>query len=225
MLQNLKQLETQLTFAKNLYDRQKNLWDQGIGTEVQYLTAKNNVDNLEKQISVLKEQWNTSNVYADVSGIVETVNIRVGETFTGSPAAGITIVNPTNLKVVVDVPENYLSKVKKGLPVVIAVNDIEKEFNSSISFVSELINANSRGFTAEAKIPSDKNLKPNQLASVRIRDYSTSNTIVIPITTIQTDDKGKYVYVLALENGRKVVRKKQVVAGEVYGEKIHFSRA
>ena len=222
MLQNLKQLETQLSFAKNLYERQKNLWDQGIGTEVQYLTAKNNVDNLEKQISVTKEQWNTSNVYSEVSGVVETVNIRVGENFTGLPTSGITIVNPSNLKVVVDVPENYLSKVKKGVPVVINVGDIDKEFKSSISFVSELINANSRGFTAEAKIPADNNLKPNQLATVKVKDYSASNAIIIPITTLQTDDKGKYVYVLATENGKKVARKKQVTAGEVYGERIEI---
>ena len=224
MLQNLKQLETQLSFAKNLYERQKNLWDQGIGTEVQYLTAKNNVDNLEKQISVLKEQWNTSNVYSEVSGVVETVNIRVGENFTGLPTNGITIVNPSNLKVVVDVPENYLSKVKKGVPVVIHVGDIDKEFNSSISFVSELINANSRGFTAEAKIPADKNLKPNQLATVKVKDYSAQNAIIIPIITLQTDDKGKYVYVLATENGKKVARKKPVTAGEVYGEKIEIKQ-
>ena len=114
--QNMKQLETQTAFAKNIYERQKNLWNEGIGTEVQFLTAKNNVDNLEKQMDLLKEQMNTTRVYSEVSGVVETVNIRVGETFTGNPLAGITIVNPSNLKAAVDVPENYASRIRKGMP-------------------------------------------------------------------------------------------------------------
>ena len=81
MLQNLKQMETQLDYLKDIYNRQKNLWDQKIGTEVQLITAKNNVDNLERQIAATKEQWNYSNVYAEVSGVVEIVNIHVGEYF------------------------------------------------------------------------------------------------------------------------------------------------
>jgi membrane fusion protein, multidrug efflux system len=220
MLQNLKQLETQLAFAQNIYTRQKNLWDQQIGTEVQYLTAKNNVENIEKQIASLKEQWNTSNVYSEVSGIVETVSIHPGETFSGMPTATITIVNQGSLKAVVDVPENYLEKVKKGTPVLIEIPDINRKFNSNISLVSQLINANSRGFMAEAKIPASANLKPNQIALVKIQDYSKPNAMVIPMTTLQTDEKGKYVFVLEMENGKKIARKKQVNIGEVYGDQI-----
>ncbi len=128
--QNLKQLETQLSFAKNIYQRQKNLWDDGIGTEVQYLTARNNVDNLEKQMSLVREQLSFTRVTAEVSGIVETVNIRVGETFTGNPAAGITIVNPSALKATVDIPENYISKIRRGMPVVVNIPDINQNFNN-----------------------------------------------------------------------------------------------
>jgi membrane fusion protein, multidrug efflux system len=220
--QNMKQLETQLAFAKDLYSRQKNLWDQGIGTEVQYLTAKNNVENLEKQIDVTQEQWNTSNVYSNVSGVVEKVDIRVGETFTGNPAASITIVNRGGLKASVDVPENYLARVKKGAPVVVEIPDINKKFNSTISLISQIIDPRSRGFTAEAKVPDDPALLPNLLATVKIRDYTASNVIVIPITTLQTDEKGKYVYVMVVENGKKLARKKAIVAGEVYGEQIEI---
>ncbi len=222
MQQNLKQLETQLAFAKNLFERQKNLWDQGIGTEVQYLTAKNNVENLEKQIDVTKEQWSTSNVYSNVSGVVEAVNIREGEMFMGNPAASITIVNRGSLKATVDVPENYLARVKKGALVIVEIPDINKKFNSSITLISQLIDPNSRGFTAEAKVPDDPSLKPNLLATVKIRDYAASNVIVIPLTTLQTDEKGKYVYVMATENGKKIARKRPVVAGEVYGEHIEI---
>ncbi len=224
MLQNLHQLETQLDYAKDLYNRQKNLWDQGIGTEVQFITAKNNVTNLEKQISVLKEQWNTSSVYAEVSGIAETVNIHTGEFFNGAPTATITIVSNSDLKAVVDVPENYLSRVKQGAQVVVEIPEVNKKFNTTISLIGQVINANSRGFMAEAKIPGSANIKPNQLALVKIQDYAVANTIVIPLTSLQSDDKGKYVYVQAEENGKKVAKKKVVTPGEVYGDNIEIKQ-
>jgi len=222
--QTLKQQEVQLNYLKDLYNRQKNLWDQGIGTEVQFITAKNNVEGLEKQIAITKEQLATSNVYAEVSGVAETVTIHVGEFFTGSPTAAISIVGTADMKAVVDVPENYLTRIKKGAAVVVEIPEINKKFNTTISLISQTINANSRGFTAEAKIPGDANIKPNQLALVRIQDYEAPNVIVVPLTALQTDDKGKYVYVQADENGKKIARKKVVVPGEVYGDNIEIKQ-
>lgn len=218
--QNIKQVESQLAFAKNIFTRQENLWKDGIGTEVQYLSAKNNVESLDKQLGLVKEQFSTTNVYAEVSGIVETVNIRVGETFVGSPMAGITIVNPSALKAVVDVPENYVSKVHRGLPVLISVPDINETFNSSINLVSETINVNSRSFVAESKVPSKSTIKPNQVAVVKILDHAAKNAIVIPVETIQSDEKGKYVFVMSNENGKAIARKRSIQIGEFYDELI-----
>ena len=222
MLQNLKQLETDLAFAKDLYQRQQNLWDQKIGTEVQLITAKNNVDKLERQIAVLKEQWNQTSVYSEVSGIVETVNIHAGEMFGEGMSGTISIVNPDNLKAVVEVPENYLTSVRKGTPVLVEVPDINKQFESSISLVSQLISSNSRAFSAEAKVPSYHDLKPNQVALIKIRDYAATNAIVVPMTTLQTDETGKFVYVSVKENGKMIARKKNVTVGAVYGEEIEI---
>jgi membrane fusion protein, multidrug efflux system len=220
--QNIKQLESQLSFAKNIYERQKNLWNDGIGTEVQYLTAKNNVEGLEKQMAIVNEQSSTSRVYSEVTGIVETVNIRPGELFTGSPLAGITIVNPSALKATVDVPENYVSKISKGMPVVVDVPDLGKSFNTQVSLISETINNNSRSFIAESRLPASPLLKPNQLAVVRILDHQSKNALVVPVETIQTDDKGKYVFVLKEENGKQVARKKPVSIGEFYDAQIEI---
>ncbi len=214
--QNLKQLSTQLDFARNIYQRQKNLWEQGIGTEVQYLTSKNNVDALEKQIAVLKEQLSTSNVYAEVSGIADEVNIRVGETFTGNPAMGIKIVNTSRLKAVVDIPENYLSRVSKGTKVLVQVPDLAKKYDAVITLIGQSINPNSRGFMAEARIPYDGQLKPFQVALVKIQDYSAPNAIAVPVNLVQTDDKGKYVFIVEKSGDKTVARKKQVVLGESY---------
>jgi RND family efflux transporter MFP subunit len=221
--QNIKQVESQLSFAKNIFERQENLWKEGIGTEVQYLSAKNNVESLDKQLDLVKEQLSTTSVYAQVSGIVEDVNIRVGETFMGSPMASITIVNPSAMKAVVDVPENYVSKIRKGMPVVINVPDLNQSFNSSISLISETINVTSRSFVAESKIGGNGNLKPNQIAIVKILDHEAKNAIVIPVETVQSDEKGKYVYVATQEGNKTVARKRVITIGEFYDELIEVN--
>jgi len=220
----LDQLQTQLNFAKDIYQRQQNLWKESIGTEVQLITAKNNVDNLERQISIVKEQQSYSNVTADIEGVLDDVNIRVGEFFTGMTAAGpqIKIVNTHDLKVTAQIPENYLEKVKVGSHILITLPDVNKTVDAVVSVSGKLIDANSRSFYVEAKVPADKDLRPNQIALVKIQDYSSPNAIAIPVNTLQTDDKGKFVMVALKENGRTIAHKKVVTIGELYGEKIEI---
>jgi len=226
-------IKTQLNFAKNIYQRQKNLWDQGIGTEVQLITAKTNVESLEnqlvaanEQVKVAIEQLNTANVYSDVSGIADRVNIRIGETFVGATQMGgqIVIINKNTLKVKVNVPENYLTRLRTGTPVLINIPDAQKvNIPSSISLISQSIDANLRGFMAEAKIPSDGSLKPNQTAIMRIKDYSATNAIVISINMVQTDENGKYVFtMLKSSNGKTTAHKVPVIIGEVYGDNVEI---
>jgi RND family efflux transporter MFP subunit len=226
-------IKTQLGFAKNIYQRQRNLWEQGIGTEVQLITAKTNVESLENQIvaaneqvKIAVEQLSTANVYSDVSGVADKVNIRIGETFVGATAMGgqIVIVNKSVLKAIVNVPENYLTRLHTGTPVLINIPDAGKvNIPSSISLISQSIDANSRGFMAEAKIPSDGSLKPNQTAIMRIKDYSIASTIVIPINMVQTDEMGKYVFILVKSsNGKATAHKVPVVIGEVYGDNVEI---
>jgi membrane fusion protein, multidrug efflux system len=224
--QSLETIKTQLSFAKDLATRQGNLWKQGIGTEVQLLSAKNNVETLEKQlkgaeanIKTIEEQQSASNVYADVDGIADEVNVRVGEMFVGSMAgmAQIKIVNTNSLKVVTDVPENYASKVKTGSKVVVTLADLNKTYNTNISLSGKVINPNNRSFLAEAKLPYDGVLRPNQLAQVKIEDYNAANAIAIAVNTVQTDEKGKYVFVAVKEGDKLIAKKKQITIGEVYG--------
>ncbi len=226
--QGLETIKTQLAFAKDIYQRRQNLWKENIGSEVELITAKNNVQSLENQlrateenVQVVAEQLNTANVYSDVNGFVDELNIRVGETFTGAGANGpqIKIVNTSTLKVVADIPENYLGSVGKGSTVIINVTDVNKTYKSTINFAGASINSNTRGFTVEAKVPSDGVLKPNMLATVRILDYTAPKAVTIPINVVQSDEAGKYVYVMAGENGRQVARKKIVVVGQIYGDK------
>jgi membrane fusion protein, multidrug efflux system len=221
MLQQVSALKTQLAYAENIYNRQKNLWDQGIGTEVQLITAKNNVDALNKQIATVNETWKTSFVYAPVSGIADEVNIKTGETFTGG--SQIKIVNNNSLKMVTEVPENYVSRVKKGDQVEVVVPETGKPaFKSTISVIGASINQTTRSFITEAKLPADPFLKPNQLATLKILDYKAKAALVVPVNIVQTDEKGKYVYVVAKEGNKNVARKKAVTVGEVYDGNIEI---
>jgi membrane fusion protein, multidrug efflux system len=217
-------IRTQLSLAKSLYERQKNLWEKGIGTEVQLLTAKTNVTALENQLSqvaeqvkLAQEQMNTANVYSDVNGVADVVNIRVGETFTGIGATGpqISIVNRSSLKVVGNIPENYLGTVGRGTAVVVTMPDSRKTFNTTLSFIGAAINPNSRGFVVEAKLPSDPSLNPNQTALLKIRDYSSANSIAIPLKTLQNDEKGKFVMIALPEKGKLFARKRPVTVGMI----------
>lgn len=219
-LKQLQQLKTQLAYAEDVYRRQKNLWDQGIGTEIQLKTAENNVNNLKDQINTTTAAWDMTNVRSEVTGYVETMNLRVGEMLGNTPQPQIVIVNSSTLKAVTDIPENYLGKIHKGMPVSIKLPDVNLEFSSSISLMNQTIGLNNRAVTTESKIPYNPNVRINQVAQVRIKDYANPKAIVIPLTVLQTDENGKYVYVMATENGKKIAKKKVVQVGEIYGNNI-----
>jgi len=219
-LKQLQQLKTQLAYAEDVYRRQKNLWDQGIGTEIQLKTAENNVNNLKDQINTTTAGWEMTNVRSEVTGYVETMNLRAGEMLGNTALPQIVIVNSSTLKAVTDIPENYLGKIHKGMPVNIKLPDANLEFNSSISLMNQTIGLNNRSVTTESKIPYNPNVRINQVAQVRIKDYANPHAIVIPLTVLQTDENGKYVYVMVTENGKKVAKKKVVQVGEIYGNNI-----
>jgi RND family efflux transporter MFP subunit len=218
--QNIQTAKLAVANAENVYQRYKNLRDQDIGTEVQLIAYKNALEQARGGLAVLQEQIALTNVYAPVSGIAEQVNIKVGETFSGAPPFNIQIVNTADLKVVTDIPETYVSRVKKGTPVLITIPALNRKYNSTVTLISQSIGNTSRGFTIECKLPADANLKANQVATVQIQDYSSPTAIAIPISTIQTDENGKFVLVAKREKGRMIARKKAVGIGELYGDQI-----
>jgi RND family efflux transporter MFP subunit len=219
LLEQLAQARQQLAFAQNLYERRKNLWADKIGTEVELITAKNQVDMAQKQVDLVNQQIEQTKVYADISGVADAVNIRLGEFFNGNNQ--IRIVNTENLKAVAQVPENYLSKVDVGSNVRVVIPELSnKTFLTKISVTGKLIDPNNRGFYVEAKLPYEKDLYPNQTALVRIEDYSARNAITVPVNTLQNDEKGKYVMIAVNEGNRLVARKKPVAIGQTYGDEV-----
>jgi len=230
--QNVESVRSQLTLARDLYNRQNNLWQQGIGTEVQLLSAKTNMETLENQLQAAQaqvraaqEQLDATNVVADVAGIADEVNIKPGEMFTGATGDGkpqIRIVNTSQLKAVVEVPEAYAAKVKEGAPVQVIISDLGRTLgnNLKISRAARLINPSTRAFLVEVPVPYDPAIRPNQLAQIRIQDYEAKNTIVIPVNTVQTDEDGKYVFLAVKEGDRVVARKRTIQIGELNGAMI-----
>ncbi len=215
------QAQTQVKYAKDIYDRRNNLWKENIGTEVDLTTAKNSLDQAQHQLDQANEQLSFSKVYADISGVADEVTIHIGETFP-STTGYIKIVNTSDLKVTAQVPENYLNRVKVGGNVKIVFPDLNDSLNSKINVASKVIDPNSRTFYIEAKLPVNSSYKPNQLAFVRIMDYAASNTFTIPVNTLQTDEQGKYVLVAVSENGKLYARKKHVEIGEMYNNQLEI---
>ncbi|GAB4093009.1 efflux RND transporter periplasmic adaptor subunit [Flaviaesturariibacter terrae] len=215
------QAEAQLAVARDLYNRQQKLWKEDIGTEVQLIQARSQVTNAERQIATLREAANLSNVYAETSGVADEVTVHAGEMFAANPVGPhIKIVNNSSLKVTANIPENYLSRVKQGTPVLIYLPDINRTINSTIALISQSINADTRGFVVEAHVPADPALKPNQVVQVKIQDYNNANVVTIPLNVVQSDEQGKYVYVLAKEGAKTLARRRAINVGESYGERI-----
>ena len=162
-------------------------------------------------------------VTAPSSGVADIVNVRVGESFMGVTQQGpqIRIVNTGDLKIVAAVPENYLGKVGVGSKLHIELPEQNNRvINAVVNVSQKVIDPNTRSFNIEAKIPSDASLKPNQVAKVKILDYASSNVISVPVNVIQSDEKGKYVYVLEKKGAQTVAAKKYVITGETYTDKV-----
>lgn len=222
--QQIAPLQVQLAAAEDTYKRTKNLFDQGVGTYQNVLNAQTQVETLRKNIGVIQRQAALMTVTAPMSGVAETVNVRVGETFTGVSAAGpqISIVNTGNLKITALVPENYLGRVGVGTALQVEFPGTDKKLTTKVNVAGKIIDPTSRSFQIEAPVPADPALKPNQIAVVKIRDYAAGNAITVPLNVLQNDEQGKYVMVAAKEGAKTVARKRRVVVGELYGDRLEI---
>lgn len=218
---NIEEVETSLDLAKTVYERQKNLWDKNIGTEIQYLEAKNNKESLEKRLSTLKTQLSDYQVKAPFTGNVDKLMIREGEMAQpGMPL--ITMVGTSNMYVEVDVPEAYIGDFSKGDQVELTFPSRNTTVQSTIKSVGEVINPQNRTFTIEVNIPDNSvKARPNMLAVVKLKDFEAENAIVIPSNLIQQDNQGDFVYVLEEKSGVNIAAKKHFNRGITYQSQTH----
>jgi RND family efflux transporter MFP subunit len=218
---SVEEVRTQLSLANTVFEKQSNLWKQQIGTEIQYLQAKNNKEALERRLATLQSQLSQSNVTAPISGVVDKVFAKVGTM--GAPGMPMfQIVNLAQLKVVAKVADTYAGSVRKGDEVIVRFPDVNKELRTRINFVSTTVDPLSRTFTIEAPLPSDNALKPNMLAQVKINDVNKSNTVVINQNLIQNTETGQLVYVAVNEGGKKVAKSRKITTGQSYGGQIEI---
>jgi RND family efflux transporter MFP subunit len=193
ILSSLNEMKGQLQVAEDLYNRQKSLWDQNIGSEVQFIQARNNKESLERSMATLKENWSMTKIYAPTSGTVDNVILNQGEAI--APGVPLCIIlNLTKLKIKGEVTEAYASKVTKGDQVQVYFPDTEKEITTTVNYVSKSINPVSRTFNVESVLLKGE-YRANQIAVMKIVDYKNPKAIVIPVNLIQSSQDGDFVLV------------------------------
>ncbi len=214
--QTLEELKTQIDFATNLYNKQKTLWDQKIGSEIQYLSAKNNKESLELKLKTLQEQINMMKITSPINGNIEEMPIKIGQLMApGIPA--FRVVNFSKVKIMADVAEAFSSKVSKGDSVLVSFPDIDIEIKDKIDFASKYINPINRTFAIEIKFNSGKTpIRANMVTVIKIADYHSPNAITIPINLVQSDNTGSYVFVSEIINGKMYAKRRIVKQGQTY---------
>lgn len=222
MIENsMKEVKLGLELSTKIYNKQKELWDQNIGSELQYLEAKNAKESLEQKLKTLQSQLDMSIVKAPFSGIVDDIFQKEGEL--ASPGRAILyMVNLENLKVVADVSESLLPKIKKGDLVTVkfpTYNDLE--MSAPIYRIGNLIDQNTRTIRIEIKLSNiEGKIKPNQMASLRVKDFASENAIVVPSIIVKQDSRGEFLFIVDKnENGEAISKKIYVESGLSYNDR------
>jgi RND family efflux transporter MFP subunit len=220
---SMNEVTTALELANVTYERQAKLWEQNIGTELQYLQAKNQKERLEKQLQTLKAQVNMTAVKAPFSGVVDEVIAKVGEA--ASPGVPLLrLVSLSNMRVNADVPESLLGKVKVGDKVRVSFPSIKREVDGQVVVVGQIINPDSRSFRIEVAVGNvDNLLKPDLLAVVKIQDETKPDVVIIPTNLIQREGGQEFVYIAAQDDQKQPIAKKVMVErGETYDNKTYL---
>ncbi len=213
---NIAQLEVQLALADSLYQKQKTLYEQGVVSEVQYLQSKNQKETLEKNIEVLKTQLRYTKLYAPFDGIVDQINVRVGE-MAGPQARVMYLVNMNKMKAIAHVAENYLPYIHKGDPLVLkfpVYGDLE--IKTQISRIGNFIDPTTGTFKVEAIFNNPQmKIKPNMTATMRFVTFKTKDAIVVPTQLLKKDSNGWFIYTVKKEGDKYIAVKNYITIGKI----------
>src|SRR6478736_4076939 len=218
ILRSIEEVKSSLELATTVYNRQKNLWDQKIGSEVQYLQAKSNKESLERRLASLNEQIEMTRIKSPINGVVDEIQAKVGQNIApGMPTARV--VNSVDLKMTANISEAYVTNIKKGNKVIVYLPDLKREFEAKITFVGRNINQLSRTFNIEVDLPSNPDLRPNMTAIVKIVYDSYPTALVVPINVVQDINGEKIVYIAEANGSQLVARRKVITIDGVYDNK------
>ena len=222
MERSIDELTHSLQLVTTIYERQERLWKKNIGSEIEYLQAKNNKESLEKKLETLNEQHKLTKIHAPISGTVDDVMIKEGE----MAAAGfgtIRIVQLSRLKIAVSLSENYISRVSKKHPVKVQIPVVGREMELKIDAVSQVIDPNNRTFQIEIQIPArEKDIKPNMLSVVTINDYTNSEALAVPQNVVQDTGTDHFLFVAKKQNDEWIAHRRTVTLGENYANRVEI---
>ena len=226
MAQQVAQLETTLALAKTTYERQKRLWDQKIGSEIQFLQTKTNFEASQNQLAQLKKQLDKSTIRAPFSGVIDDVIKDEGTVVAPGPGAEVfRIVNLSNMFIEADVPETYIKSVVPGKTVKIEFPILDKKLDTEVRQTGNFINPANRTFKVEVGVPNqDRSIKPNLTAKLKINDYTSTEAILIPQSIISENAEGKqYVYkITGIRNNIGTAKQVVVKTGKTQGDVIEI---
>ena len=211
--QQVASLETQYQLAKTTFERQKNLWSQKIGSEIQYLQAQTQMLSLQRSVAQAKAMLSKTEIRAPFSGTIDEVFVERGQVVSAGPQGLMRIVNLNNMFVSTSIPESYIGKLKVGTQVDVFLTSLNKNYKGKVRQIGNFINPNNRSFGIEVSIPNPENLlRPNQVAKLKVIDYTVKNAIVVPSNVIQEDGKGnQFVFVATNSDGKTATAKKAMV--------------
>ena len=211
--QQLSNAENQYSLAKTTYERQKNLWDKKIGSEIQFLQTQTQMVTAQKAIAQIKAQLNKTIIKAPFTGTIDEVFVEKGQVIAPSAQGLMRIVNLNNMYVSTTVSENYIGKLQIGDRVDIFISSLGESYKGKIRQIGNFINPNNRTFSIEVAVPNpDKLLRPNQVVKLKITDYTNTKALVVPTNVIQKDSDGNnFVFSVANNNGKTGIAKKTII--------------
>jgi membrane fusion protein (multidrug efflux system) len=213
MSQQLASLENQYSLAKTTYERQKNLWDKKIGSEIQFLQVQTQMIAAQKGVAQMKSQLAKTVIRAPFSGTIDEVFVEKGQVVAPSVQGLMRIVNLGSMYVSTSVPESYIGKLKVGDQVEVFLSSLNKTYKGKVRQVGNFINPNNRSFGVEVGLPNPDNLlRPNQVAKLKIIDYINKKVIVVPTNVVQEDgEQNKFIFTVDRSNGKSGIAKKVIV--------------
>ena len=222
--QSEAEIQTQLDLATTIFTKQKALWDKNIGSEVQFLQAKNNKEALERRVKTLQEQVDMAKIYSPISGTVESVPLKVGQLASpGMPNSAIRVINMSTVKITANVSENYATRIKNGDKAYISFPDLGKVIETTLSFTSRFIDPTNRTFQVECRFPAnDIELRANMIAYVKIKDYSNDSVITLPVNYVQSNQEGKFLYLAQQADGKWIAKRTKIETGMDYNGNIEI---
>jgi RND family efflux transporter MFP subunit len=217
----INDLKANLELATQMYEKQKNLWEQKVGTEIQYLQAKTNKESLEAKLANAQEMQDMYLIKSPINGTLDDMSLKVGQMATAGQTS-VRVVNLSELKVKADLAEAYAGAVKEGDPVNMYFPDIDKSATSTVAYSAKVINPTTRTFGIEIRLPGDNTFRPNMITEIHVVDYRKDNAVVVPINAVQQLDDDNIVYVAVQEGKKTIAKKVSVKTVKMYNGKMEI---